>query len=252
MATPARNPASAYHGISNSPFDCLEESSMFKKTLAASVIALACAAPVLAHEPGEVIVRVGVAYQDPDQSMNTGYSKLKESGMAQLGASATFMVAPHVGLGITATSPFSYTLRDRRIHGHGYDHHRIGNIYQASPTIGAQFFFLSATSRVQPYIGAGVNYTAYDTDISHRARDYGYKKIKMDNSWGWALQLGVDVLLSKHWLLNASVQRLEAEGDGKITCRSHSSGGRPFLCANSKWSADIDPWIYSISAGFKF
>jgi outer membrane protein len=226
---------------------------MFKKILLASVATVAFAVPALAHEPGEVILRAGAAYQDPDQSINTGYSKLKENGMTQLGASATFMVAPHIGLGVTATTPFSYTLRDRRIHtNQSYDHHRIGNVYQYSPTIGAQFFFLNAASRVQPYIGAGINYTTYDTDISHKAKDYGYKKIKMDSSWGWALQLGVDVSFSKQWLLSASVQRLEAEGDGKITCRSHSSNHRPNLCSESKWSADIDPWIYSLGVGFKF
>jgi outer membrane protein len=235
-------------------FDRQEESTMFRKILVASVATFAFAAPVFAHAPGEVILRLGAAYQDTDGSINTGsISKLKENGMTQLGGSATFIVAPHIGVGITATTPFTYTLRDRRIHNNReYDHHRIGSVYQYSPTVGAQFFFLSPESRVQPYIGAGINYTSYDTEVTHKARDYGYKKIKMDSNWGWALQAGVDVSLSKRWLLNASVQRLKAEADGKITCRGHSSGGRPNLCSESKWSADIDPWIYSFSAGFKF
>lgn len=253
---------------------------MLKKTLVASIITFAFTSPVYAYNPGEVLVRFGATYQDTGGSIHTGPdSKLREGSMTQLGANATVFVTPHIGIGISATSPFTYTLRNRGTQpgfgsGLGSDHFRLGKVSQLSPTIGAQFFFLKPESRFQPFIGLGLNYTTYDTDLSRTAKDYGYKKIKIDSNWGWVLQAGMDVALNDRWVVNASVQRLDIESNGRISCQKSgtptppppsdpglppgtayptkaSGSGNP-ACTASKWNADIDPWVYTLSVGFKF
>ena len=63
---------------------------------------------------------------------------------------------------------------------------------------------------MQPYIGAGVNYTRFSDE--HLA----IGELDLKNSWGAAGQVGIDLLIDDHWALNAAAWYLDINTDATI------------------------------------
>jgi outer membrane protein len=86
------------------------------------------------------------------------------------------------------------------------------SIKHLPPTLTLQYYPLGGTdARVQPYLGAGLNYTHF----SDEHLDGG--KLDLDDSWGAAAQLGVDLLIDDHWALNAAAWYLDIDSDATAT-----------------------------------
>ena len=66
------------------------------------------------------------------------------------------------------------------------------------------------------------------------------------NSFGLALQAGVDINLKDGWLLNADVKKLWIDTD------VHFSHGNGLFPKQKIDSLDIDPWVFGIGVGKKF
>ena len=66
---------------------------------------------------------------------------------------------------------------------------------------------MEASSAFQPYVGIGVNYTAFfDEGVSSDLEAaFGSGDLELDDSIGLAAQVGFDYAIDEHWLLNASV-----------------------------------------------
>ena len=64
----------------------------------------------------------------------------------------------------------------------------------------------------------------------------------MDNSWGWAAQVGADYSLDENWLINAQVRYIDIETKAKTHL------------ANTKVTAkyDLNPWVVMFGVGYKF
>ena len=97
---------------------------------------------------------------------------------------------------------------------------------------------------IDPYVGAGVNYTRFmDKNLKHAVGG----DIDVDrNSFGLALQAGVDVNLKDGWLINADVKKLWIDTD------VHFSHGNGLFPKQKIDSLDIDPWVFGIGVGKKF
>ena len=93
-------------------------------------------------------------------------------------------------------------------------------------------------------MGLGVNYTLFfDENVDSELEGmFGPGDLKLDDSWGWAGQLGVDYLLDDHWLLNASVWYLDIETDATFK----------FAANRVTADVDIDPWVYMLGVGYRF
>ena len=86
------------------------------------------------------------------------------------------------------------------------------SIKHLPPTLTLQYYPLGGTdARGQPYLGAGLNYTHF----SDEHLDGG--KLDLDDSWGAAAQLGVDLLIDDHWALNAAAWYLDIDSDATAT-----------------------------------
>ena len=97
----------------------------------------------------------------------------------------------------------------------------------------AQYRFASA-SPFTPYVGAGVNWTT----ISKVRLLNGAGSLEHD-SWGLAVQAGVDYALDQHWSLNLDVKKVQIRSDVMI-------GG-------AKASAvKIDPLLLGVGVGYRF
>jgi outer membrane protein len=120
----------------------------------------------------------------------------------------------------------------------------LGSINALPPTLTLQWHF-NPDQTFDPYVGAGVNYTnMLDRNLRFSSGALAGSKIKIENdSWGYALQAGLDINLKDGWLLNADVKYVTISTDVKANVAG-------------TWtkidSLDIDPWVIGFGIGRKF
>ncbi len=104
---------------------------------------------------------------------------------------------------------------------------------------------MPSTSKWQPYAGIGLNYTTFFSESLSSEAKTGptATSMSLDDSCGLAGQVGIDWDLGNNWLLNAAVWRIDINTEA--TKKTSSIG-------NVTADVDIDPWVYMISAGYKF
>ena len=112
----------------------------------------------------------------------------------------------------------------------------LGNVWLLPPTVLLQYHH-PLPNGFKPYVGAGVNYTVF---FNEDAPGGTVTDIDYENSFGWALQFGVDYMLDDHWLLNLDVKKVFLDTDVNIN--------------NGAIRADvnIDPWIVGVGIGYRF
>ena len=129
--------------------------------LAAAVMAAAPA--VQAYEAGDFIGRVGVVTVAPDASSDpitnlSSDARVDVDNDTQLGLTLSYMLTDQLGLGVLAATPFSHDIKgDGDLAGLG----KLAETKQLPPTITLQYFPMPSGSKLQPYVGAGVNYTVF-------------------------------------------------------------------------------------------
>ena len=111
----------------------------------------------------------------------------------------------------------------------------IGSVWLLPPTLTVQYHFYPE-GNIRPYVGGGINYTFF---YSPRSPLPG---IHYNDSFGWALQAGVDVPFGNSgYFFNADVKKLFLSTDVSAV------GG----VVRAK-GVDLDPWIVGIGAGYRF
>lgn len=110
-----------------------------------------------------------------------------------------------------------------------------GTFKQLPPTLLLQYHFMPE-AQFSPYVGAGLNYTRVSQiDLSGPAAGTTLEK----NSYGLALQAGVDYKLDKNWSLNLDVKKVQIRSD-------LSSNGTKL------GTVKIDPWLVGVGVGYRF
>jgi outer membrane protein len=112
----------------------------------------------------------------------------------------------------------------------------LGKVSLLPPTLTLQYHFMPK-ERLSPYVGAGVNYTIF---YNEDAPGGAVTSIDYDNSFGWALQAGVDYAIADRWYVNLDVKKLFLSTDVSI------NGG----AINAK--VDLDPWLFGVGVGYRF
>jgi len=223
------------------------------------VLAIAAAfAPVLAHaEAGDWVVRVRAANVSPNEDSKLGKTVNKNVAPVMTpGAELSvdnnwipeFDVSYYFTKNIAAELILAFgTRHDVSVKGDALatvTNQNLGSVNLLPPTLTAQWHF-NPDQTIDPYVGAGINYTnMLDRDLRFSRGALTGTKIKIDSdSWGYALQAGVDINLKDGWLINADVKYATIDTDVKAKI-----GGN--------WtkidSLDIDPWVFGIGIGKKF
>lgn len=221
-----------------------------KKALVLAAAALA-ATPALAHEAGSFIVRAGAAHVAPNDSSSrvsttvTGPiagSKATVNSDTQLGLTFAYKLTDHIGVELLAATPFSHQVNVKGV-GPGIDG-KFADVKHLPPTLTLQYYPMEKTSRWQPYVGAGLNYTVFFQEkLTSTQKTNGFSSLSLKDSWGLALQVGMDYMLTDRLMFNASVWHIDI--DTKATLR-HSALGK------TKVNVDIDPWVFMVGLGYKF
>ena len=119
----------------------------------------------------------------------------------------------------------------------------LGDVWLLPPTLTAQYHF-NTDSKFKPYVGAGVNATFFfDEDEGPVADGISY-----DESFGFALQAGVDVDLDGTpggWAFNADVKKIWIQTDVTVDFTTA-------LGASVNAEVDIDPVVVGVGLGYRF
>jgi len=207
-----------------------------RPTLAAlgAVLFALSAAPALAYETGTWLVRGGVHYIDPKSD---NHDLVQVEGAAMASFTVTYMFAPNFGVEVLGSLPFEH---DIELADGG---EKVGSTKHLPPTVSVVYYFLP-DAPVQPYIGAGINYTLFfDEDTSGPLRD---ADLSLDDSLGAAFVLGIDIPLQGDWFVNADVRYIDIETDGDVDLND-GEGGKLEL-----EGIDIDPWAFGLTVGYQF
>ena len=95
---------------------------------------------------------------------------------------------------------------------------------------------------MKPYVGAGLNYT-----IFYGVKSGAVKDVKYDNALGFALQGGVDYMLTDKYFLNFDIKKLFLKTDVDVDA-SNAVPGATSVPAK----VNIDPLLIGFGVGMKF
>ena len=204
--------------------------------------AMLSSTPVIAYEAGDVLMRVGAASVNPEKTSDdldqVAGAQASANDNTQLGISGTYMLTDKVGVEVLGATPFTHKLKGKG----GLAGVNIGEVKHLPPTISAQYYFMDNTSALQPYVGAGLNITVFfdeevDSDLSA-----SYQDLDLDESYGLAVQAGIDYNINENMFVNASAMY------AKIGTTATLEGTAGKLTVDY----DLDPMVYRVNFGYKF
>jgi len=203
------------------------------KTLHRTLVIAATAAVVIfsstanAYEKGDWLLRVGVGNVDPKS--NNGEVASVDSGTA-LVFNGTYFFTPNVGFEVLAASPFSHDIKLAA------DGTKVGEVKHLPPTFSLQYHF-DTGGAFKPYVGAGLNYTLFFDEKTEGP--LSGLSLKLDDSVGFAAQLGADFDVSDRMFVNFDVRWIDINTDAELE-------GAPLE------EVEIDPLVYSLTLGWSF
>ncbi|SDJ95963.1 OmpW/AlkL family protein [Microbulbifer yueqingensis] len=210
-----------------------------------------------AYQPGELILRSGAATVSPDTGSSAlfldgselaGTAVDVEDGTA-LGLTGTYMLTGQWGVELVAASPFSH---DIEVQGLGQPL-ALGDTSHLPPTLLLQWYPRLGGSPLQPYLGLGVNYTAFfDEQVDGAANELfaalgatGEADLSLENSVGLAVEAGVDFSFGqdRRWLLNMSVLWMDIDTEAEV----HVPGVGTIAA-----DVELDPLVTVAGLGYRF
>jgi outer membrane protein len=218
-----------------------------KYIVVAGVLAatIGAAAPAQAQiEAGDVLVRARAILVSPTEEsgpVTPGFptGSVGVSDRAAPEVDFTYMVTDHIGAELILAT----TKHD--ISGRGALS-ALGDVASTRvlpPTLTLQYHF-APKSHVRPYVGAGINYTTfYSADASRSLETaIGKTDVSLKDSFGYALQAGIDVDLTPRIFLNLDVKYIDIDTTARLT-----TGG-----AVNRVNVSIDPIVPAIGIGMRF
>ena len=201
--------------------------------VALSATALAGTSQALAYEAGDTIIRGGLATIAPGGSYSSvaaGAFDLRADRDTQAGVSLSYMVTESMSVDLLASTPFEHDIEASQAGGSA-----IGSTKHLPPTVTISWFPLAGTDLgFKPYVGAGFNYTTFwDEELDSGA------DLSLDDSFGLAAQVGVDVPLDRQWSVGASAYYADIDTDAELNGADIGT-------------VEIDPMIYRAHVVYKF
>lgn len=209
------------------------------------VLIIFCGQSAFALEKGDFVVRIGPALIEPNDSSDDvegiPNTEVGVDNNVTLGFTIGYLFTSNFAVELLGVTPSNHDLHGRGAIG---ALNKIGDVDVFPPTLCLQYRFANS-STIQPYVGAGINYTHFsneDTSTSLETALGGSTDLDVDDSWGLAAQAGVDVSINDSWLFNAAIWYVDIDADATL-----STGN-----VDRDVDIDIDPWVLFIGIGKKF
>lgn len=187
----------------------------------------------LAYGAGDFFTRLGVAKVAPKSdngNLDTALGDLSVDVQDKTNFAFTLGYRFHdnVGVELLAALPFEH---DINLNGEN-----LASTKHLPPTLTVQYYPLGGTdARVQPYLGAGINYTRFSSE----KLDIDGIDLDLSSSWGAAGQVGVDLLIDDNWALNAAAWYIDIDTDASLN-------------GNEVGTVEIDPWVVMGGISYRF
>jgi len=190
------------------------------------VLSMGLANTAIAFEPGDWLVRAGATVVDP-KSNNSDIVSVDSA--TSFTFNFTYMMTDIWGVELLAAYPFEHDISL-------LDGTKVATTKQLPPTVSIQYHFMP-TSKFQPYVGVGLNYTNFFSEKTMGPLDG--TNLSLGDSWGFAGQIGFDLMIGENWFLNVDGRYMNIETKAKLD-------------GNSLGTVKIDPMTYGASIGFRF
>lgn len=190
---------------------------------------LAISSQAIAYGAGDFFTRVGVAKVAPKSdngSLAGGAFAVDVQDKTDFAFTLGYRFHDKLGVELLAALPFEH---DIQLNGEN-----LASTKHLPPTLTLQYYPLGGSdARVQPYVGAGINYTRFSDE------QLAIGELDLDDSWGAAAQVGVDLLIDEHWALNAAAWYLGI--DTYATVNGAAAG-----------TVAIDPMVVMAGLSYRF
>jgi len=185
------------------------------------------AGPAAAEEAGDWLLRVGATYVDPKSDNG---DVVEVDAAPSLTFEIGYMVTDNWAVELLAAWPFEH---DINLAADGTE---VASTQHLPPTLYGVYHF-NQRGRVQPYLGAGVNYTVFfDEDTSGPLAG---ADLELDPSFGLSVVAGVDIAINERWFANASVRYIDIDTDAELDGASLET-------------VEIDPICWGLNIGYRF
>lgn len=173
--------------------------SKMKLITAAIVSASALASQAaLAYEAGDVFVRGGVAQTDTgSENGNVGTAGLDVDNARGFTYGAGYLFSDKVGVELNSSEKFEHDLSAAGANAGSVDRLPVNLLVNYYPLGGLD-------SKVQPYVGVGLNYTSFSSEPTG---------LSIDESYGAIGQAGVDLAVTDNFMLNGYVSYADVSAD---------------------------------------
>lgn len=143
----------------------------------------------------------------------------------------SYFFTPNIAAELILTYPQKHDLRAA---GLG----KIGSLKHLPPSLLLQYHFTNFGG-FKPYVGAGINYTHFSSVRFAPAVQAALNPSIDKSSWGGALQVGVDVPLSKNLYLNLDVKKVFIKTD-------------VFSAGTNVGTFKVNPVLVGVGLGWRF
>jgi len=197
----------------------------FSVFAAATAALCALTAPALAQTQGDWTLGVGVGYVNPKSDNGTlaGAAATVDEN-TQLTFTAEYFIRDNLGIELLAATPFEHDVSLNGTYAATVNH--------LPPTLSLNRHF-PTQSTVKPYVGIGVNYTTFFDETTPGGT------ISLDDSWGIAVQAGVDFAVSDRGSIRLNARWIDIDSD--VTLNGAAVG-----------TAEIDPVVLNIAYVHRF
>ena len=195
-------------------------------TAAAALLATA-AAPALAQSAGEFTLGVGIGYvlpKDDNGDLTANNLQADVGGSVRPTLTFEYFVIDNVGVELLAAWPFR----------HDVDLGNLGKVAEVTPlppTLSVNYHFNghAGVGSISPFVGAGINFTSiYDVDTEGALAG---TNLDLDNSWGLALNAGVDYRITDRGSVRLNVRYIDIDADATLDGADIGT-------------VEIDPWVF--------
>lgn len=177
---------------------------------------------------------IGVLPANSGGSVDTVGGRVHASNSASPQLDFTYFATPNIAFNLIAAS----TQHDISVRSSAAGRPlALGHVWALPPTLTIQYHPLP-TSRISPYVGAGINYTFFYGYGGNR--DATVNRVRVDSAPGFALVAGVDYEIAPNWLANVDVKKIFLRPTASVN--SGALGAR----------VELDPIVVGASVRYRF
>jgi outer membrane protein len=229
------------------------------KALSYGVLLSLLSTPALANDFSLNVGAISVMPDDSSSSLNVveGEAGLPSNSTGvgvntntQLGLTLDYAIDNNWTVELVAATPFSHDITATG----ALAGLKVGKTKHLPPTLLAQYHFDLNSDTFKPFVGIGVNYTAFfDEQVDPQLRstlgslgvvtDSDSVDLALKNSWGYALQAGVNVAINNDWGLHFMVSKMDIDTTGDVRVNGNTI---------QSVDVDIDPYVAMAGVRYNF